>query len=313
MRWRPVPIHRPKPSLIGGNLNYYRRFPGDYASDTHTLTTRQHGAYTLLLDYQYSTERPILSIRHANQICRAERNNPEGRSDQRAVKFILETYFQLEPDGYWNKRVKEEIKYTSDRREKARDAALAGHKRDKFGTKTGQERDTNGTQTGQQNSINFNGINNEHKRTLSNRTAILDSRLQTPDKEKSKSNTYARTWPVDLILLTGMREHALINGVDNPELEFEHWRDDCQAHGRKYVNWMAAWRNRIANYEKFNGGTGNAESFDQGKRRRSGGAIGEVAAGAGGLVQKMDRCLPDARSNQITNDGLRGSLGRPVA
>ena len=126
-------------------MNYYRRFPGDYARDTHTLTLRQHGAYNLLLDYQYAQQKPILSIRQANIICHTDRHDPEGRSNQRAVKFILAKFFILTPEGYWNNRVREEIAYVIKKSEMARNAALAGQKRDRNGTETGQGRDNVGT------------------------------------------------------------------------------------------------------------------------------------------------------------------------
>ena len=40
-------------------MNYYNRHLGDYAKDTRHLTMLEHGAYCLLLDYYYATEKPI--------------------------------------------------------------------------------------------------------------------------------------------------------------------------------------------------------------------------------------------------------------
>ena len=47
-----------------------------------------------------------------------------------------------------------------------------------------------------------------------------------------------------------MREFAREYGID-PEHEFEAWHDDCLAHGRKYRDWLAAWRTRIRNAQNF--------------------------------------------------------------
>lgn len=172
-------------------MNYYCRFPGDYASDTHTLTAREDGMYGRLLDYQYSTEKPIRDIRHANQICRSGQCSNELRSDQRAVKFILETYFVLEGDGYWNKRVKKEIARAESKRQNARAAANSRHERDKNATKTRQEHDINATQTRHENTHNSRIFNETSLQSHSERIAIPHSTLHTPQKEESKEGAPA--------------------------------------------------------------------------------------------------------------------------
>jgi len=40
-------------------VNYYKRHLGDYAKDTRHLSMMEHGAYGILLDHYYATEKAI--------------------------------------------------------------------------------------------------------------------------------------------------------------------------------------------------------------------------------------------------------------
>lgn len=87
-------------------MNYYNRFPGDYAADTQHLDLDQHGAYTLLLDRLYSTEKPLpKDLETLFFICRAS-----SKRHQNAVKFVLSEFFVKNRLGYTNKRFEKELK-----------------------------------------------------------------------------------------------------------------------------------------------------------------------------------------------------------
>lgn len=268
-------------------LNYYRRFPGDYAKDTGHLTLAEHGIYALLLDHLYGTEKPIASVEHAMRICKVGRSfKPIRKSfEQRLVESVLSEFFAKTPDGYIHKRVEEEIRYVSSKSCAAREAAKARWNKDA-----------------------------DALPTHSGRNALPDSRLQTPEKTNSKDIDRARSWPDALILLPVMRDDAVANGVPNPEKEFEAWRADCLAHGRKYVNWMAAWKTRIHRYHEFNrggnSGTRQTESFGERQRRQSTEAIGGFGENIAAMVREVGRRLPDAKSDASPDDDLPRSSGR---
>jgi uncharacterized protein YdaU (DUF1376 family) len=99
-------------------MNFYRRFPGDYAADTQHLSTFQHGCYTLLLDHLYSTEKPIASLEDARRIART--TNGVQRCQ---LQSVLDQYFVIRENGYWHKRVDEELKHAELRKSKAKLAA----------------------------------------------------------------------------------------------------------------------------------------------------------------------------------------------
>ena len=85
-------------------MNYYRRFPGDYLRDTAGLTHAQHGVYTLLLDYLYSTERRISTVREAYQIVHA--TTPR---QKRNTEFVLARFFFLVEGQWTNNRFENEL------------------------------------------------------------------------------------------------------------------------------------------------------------------------------------------------------------
>lgn len=84
-------------------MNYYERHLGDYAKDTGHLSMLEHGAYSLLLDRYYSTEKGIPEG-IAHRIARAK-----SKDEKKAVDFVLSEFFSLE-NGVWiNGRAEEEI------------------------------------------------------------------------------------------------------------------------------------------------------------------------------------------------------------
>ncbi len=87
----------------GGRVNYYERHLGDYARDTRHLTMLEHGAYNVLMDRYYTTEK---GIPEAQAYRVAGARTPE---EKEAVDAVLAEFFKL-VDGTWVKgRIEEEI------------------------------------------------------------------------------------------------------------------------------------------------------------------------------------------------------------
>jgi len=123
----------------------------------------------------------------------------------------------------------------------------------------------------------------------------------SPDRDHRDLPTAKRatTWPATLVLTPDMRAYALGKGVEDPDAEFAAWRDDCSAHGRKYVDWVAAWRERVRRAPEFNG-------------RRSGGGAGAPAPAR--LTPGMARLAADYKRTTGGADGSTASgveLSRP--
>ena len=105
--------------------HWYPRYVGDYSKKTAELSLIEHGAYALLLDHYYATEKALpanASILH--RICRAFASD-----EQEAVQSILDRFFTIEPDGWHNKRVDEELAKRIDISGKRRDSAQKMHEK----------------------------------------------------------------------------------------------------------------------------------------------------------------------------------------
>lgn len=86
-------------------MNFYKRYPADYGRKTARLTLAQHGAYTLLLDVYYTTEKPLpADINQLFVITRAT-----STVEREAVETVVREFFSLQNDGLHNSRADREI------------------------------------------------------------------------------------------------------------------------------------------------------------------------------------------------------------
>jgi uncharacterized protein YdaU (DUF1376 family) len=119
-------------------VNYYKRHLGDYARDTGHLTTLEHGIYTLLLDFYYSSERPI----PRDKAFRIAKANPE------ETQMVLTEFFKLTDLGWIHSRADREIAASREKTERNREVGKLGGRRKVTQTVTQEEpkRLANGTQ-----------------------------------------------------------------------------------------------------------------------------------------------------------------------
>src|SRR5574340_1472937 len=103
------------------DMNFYKRHLGDYAKHAGHLSMLEHGAYTLLLDRYYTTERPIASRAEAYRCCRART-----REERAAVDAVLEEFFACAGDEFANDRCDEEIAKASHQRDVNRTTGKRG-------------------------------------------------------------------------------------------------------------------------------------------------------------------------------------------
>jgi uncharacterized protein YdaU (DUF1376 family) len=100
-------------------MHKYWRHIGDYAKDTRHLSILEHGAYTLMLDWCYASEKPLpVDEKVLFRLCGAFE-----KAEQKAVMAVRDEFFVLESQGWTQKRVMEEIGEYQDKKSKASKAA----------------------------------------------------------------------------------------------------------------------------------------------------------------------------------------------
>lgn len=116
-------------------MNFYKRYPGDYARDTGHLSLAEHGAYGLLLDRYYSTGSLPEMKRDLYNLCRANT-----RAERDAVDKVMAEFF----DGGKNHRADEEIAKWNEKAAQNREIGKLGGrpKRNPDGNPDGSEEET---------------------------------------------------------------------------------------------------------------------------------------------------------------------------
>lgn len=85
--------------------DWYPRYVGDYTKKTSHLSLMQHGAYTRLLDWYYTNEKPLPSdLMQLHRVCMAFASE-----EIDAVHSVLHEFFELQEDGWHNLRADKEL------------------------------------------------------------------------------------------------------------------------------------------------------------------------------------------------------------
>lgn len=142
---------------------FYKRFPGDYKADTGRLRQNEHGAYTLLLDEFYSTEKP-LPIDRVYDISLANT-----KQERDATDYVLQNFWEKTGEGWINPRAIREIETSKTRRESGR----------RGGKSTQAKHQAKFKQTGKQNT--------EQTSTTRARARIHSQKPETQDQKPLSS------------------------------------------------------------------------------------------------------------------------------
>ena len=87
-------------------MHKYFRQIGDYAKDTRHLSLLEHGAYSIMLDISYATEKPLPDdLAALARLCCAR-----SKEDREAVERVLREFYRKDTNGGWiQKRVQKEL------------------------------------------------------------------------------------------------------------------------------------------------------------------------------------------------------------
>ncbi len=164
-------------------MNFFKLYIGDYQRDTAHLSIAEHGAYMLMLQHYYATEKPLPSGKALHRMLRAQDKTEREAIDSVATQFWLTT-----DDGLVNDRADVEI--TKAAAQADTNARIAREREDRRkAARKPNEQSTNRATNGQPNQTPDSSVPN-------------GTGGEPPDKpaaEKSKS----QLWKAAVSLLAG--------------------------------------------------------------------------------------------------------------
>jgi uncharacterized protein YdaU (DUF1376 family) len=107
-------------------VNFFKLYVGDYQRDTAHLSITEHGAYLLMLQHYYATEKPLPTGKALHRMLRAQ-----DRAEREAIDAVAAQFWQETPDGLVNARADAEIARAAAQAETNRVIAVAREERRK--------------------------------------------------------------------------------------------------------------------------------------------------------------------------------------
>ena len=101
-------------------MNFFKLYIGDYQRDTAHLSVTEHGAYLLMLQHYYATEKPLPTGKALHRMLRAQ-----DKAERDAIDAVAKQFWRETSDGLINERADVEITKTSAQAETNRAIAQA--------------------------------------------------------------------------------------------------------------------------------------------------------------------------------------------
>ena len=205
-------------------MNFFKLYIGDYQRDTAHLSITEHGAYLLMLQHYYATEKPLPMGKALHRMLRAQ-----DKAEREAIDAVAAQFWTVTDAGLVNERADREI------------------------TKAGEQADTN-RRIAVEREAARKAARERHEQSTNR--ATNDQPNQTPDTRHHSVSKTPRgetrgarlppDWtpePVHMAFAEGL---GLRNGAAAAELaKFrDYWTAQPGQKGVK-TDWPATWRNWV--------------------------------------------------------------------
>lgn len=118
-------------------MNFFKLYIGDYQRDTAHLSVTEHGAYLLMLQHYYATEKPLPTGKALHRMLRAQ-----DKAEREAIDAVVSQFWQETEAGLVNERADVEITKAGAQADTNRSIAQAREAKRKA-AREGNERSTN--------------------------------------------------------------------------------------------------------------------------------------------------------------------------
>lgn len=101
-------------------MNFFKLYIGDYQRDTAHLSITEHGAYLLMLQHYYATEKPLPAGKALHRMLRAQE-----KDERDAIDRVVALFWRTTDDGLVNNRADKERAKSTWQAETNRATAIA--------------------------------------------------------------------------------------------------------------------------------------------------------------------------------------------
>lgn len=206
-------------------MNFFKLYIGDYQRDTADLSLAEHGAYLLMLQHYYATERPLPQGKALHRMLRAA-----DKDERDAIDVIVARFWTLTEAGLINERAGIEIAKAGDQAETNRRIARE-REAARRAARTEHESCTNRVTNDQPNQT----PDTRHQPPTLRSGGRRATRL--PDEWVPGDEAWDRA------------TEAL--GADSARRELERFRNHWKAKGERRLDWCATWRNWVMKAEDY--------------------------------------------------------------
>lgn len=210
-------------------MNHYPRHIGDWMRDTAHLSEVEECIYSRCIDQYYSREKPLPTDKAS--VCRLVRATTSAA--KKAVASVLEEFFQLQDDGWHQKRCDQELGKFTERSTKAAESAAA-----RWG-KSQSERNANASPNAHANAMRTHSEGNASQKPVAN-----SQEPEKGQKQRERPPTGSRlsldTLPDDWRAYCQRERSDLL-----PDSVWQNFRDYWTAKPGKEglkADWLATWR-----------------------------------------------------------------------
>lgn len=210
-------------------MNFFKLYIGDYQRDTAHLSVTEHGAFLLMLQHYYATEKPLPTGKALHRMLRAQ-----DKQEREAIDAVAKQFWTVTTEGLVNERADQEIQKASSQAETNRQIAVAREEARKK-KREGHEPSTNRATNDQPNQTpdtrhHIFSSNEEKKSTTTERpVSVTDEAWQG-----FLALRRAKKAPVTSIALRGIEAEATKAG-----LTLQQALEQCCARG--WTGFKADW------------------------------------------------------------------------
>ena len=187
-------------------MNFFKLYVGDYQRDTAHLSVTEHGAYLLMLQHYYATEKPLPTGKALHRMLRAQ-----DKAERDAIDAVVQQFWHETPNGLINHRADAEI------------------------TKAGAQADTNRA-IAQAREAKRKAARQEHDKSTNRATNDQPNHSQTPDLIHSVPSEPAIASPTtdrEMVFASGVTLLTAAGVSDKNARSF--LAAQCKAHGEPAV------------------------------------------------------------------------------